>query len=51
MSQTEVFALAMVIRPVMLVVVVLLTAYCVRRPLQKYMKEGRLKRILLKKIN
>ena len=44
-------ALTMILRPFVAFVVLFVLAVCVRWPLQKFMKDGKLKRFLLYKIN
>lgn len=51
MTEQNAFLLALVIKPFVLVVVFVFLAVCIRRPIQRHMKEGKLKRFLLKKIN
>ena len=50
-SEQALFALALVLKPLAALGVALLTAAFVRRPLERKMKDGKLKRFLLKKIN
>lgn len=40
----------MFIRPFFLLGLMLVLGYCVRRPIEKHMKDGRLKRLLLRRI-
>jgi 4-amino-4-deoxy-L-arabinose transferase-like glycosyltransferase len=45
------FALAMLLKPFVALAVFFLLAVLVRRPLERRMKDGRLKRILLKRLS
>lgn len=52
MSQEQaLFALAIFIKPFAALAVAFLTAVLVRKPLEREMKDGKLKRFLLKKIS
>lgn len=45
------FAIALLLKPLALFLVLLLTGFCVRYPVQRFMKEGKLKRLLLSDVS
>lgn len=47
----EPWHLVLLFKPIGLLIAVALLYYCVRRPLQKHMKDGKLKRLLLYRLN